>query len=298
MEGLRYAVHAYAWVSRWTQDALPLLGKARELGFDAFEVPLMDLEEVNPRDIRREAERLGLLIVTSTVLAEDTDVSSPEEDVRRRGLEYLLRCVEVSGEMGALSFSGVLYGALGKRITTFPGREYFERAAEALRKVARRAQDFGLLVGIEPVNRYESFLINTCDQALELLAMVGERNVRIHLDSYHMNIEENDFYTPTKKAAPYLCHYHLSESHRGIPGTGTVDWEGIFRALAESGYRGIVGMESFVEVSDSMRAGTCIWRRMAPSSDVLLREGLAFLKELERRHFAPQEGQKINAKGG
>lgn len=286
MGALRYAVHAYAWTSKWTRDALRFLAKARELGFDAFEVPLMDLEEVEPRAIRKEAERLGLLVVTSTVLSEDTDVSSPEASVRQRGIEYLMRCVAVAAEMGALSLSGVLYGALGKRIATFPGREYFERAAEALQKVARKAQEFGLLVGIEPVNRYESFLINTCDQALEFLGMVGEPNVRMHLDSYHMNIEENDFYTPTKKAAPYLCHYHLSESHRGIPGTGTVDWDSIFRALAESSYRGIVGMESFVEVSDSMRAGTCIWRKMAPSSDVLLREGLAFLRDLERRHFA------------
>ncbi|MCS7242547.1 sugar phosphate isomerase/epimerase family protein [Candidatus Caldatribacterium sp.] len=286
MGALRYAVHAYAWTSRWTRSALCLLAKARELGFDAFEVPLMDLEEIEPQAIRKEAEQLGLLLVTSTVLSEDTDVSSPEAAIRQRGIAYLMRCVEVAAEMGALSLSGVIYGALGKRIATFPGREYFERAAEVLREVARRAQEFGLILGIEPVNRYESFLINTCDQALELLGMVGEPNVRIHLDSYHMNIEENDFYTPTKKAAPYLCHYHLSESHRGIPGTGTVDWDGIFRALAESGYRGIVGMESFVEVSDSMRAGTCIWRKMAPSSDVLLREGLAFLRDLERRHFA------------
>ncbi len=292
METLRYAVHAYAWTSRWTRDALRLLEKARELGFDAFEVPLMDLEDIDPRNIRREAERLGLSLVTSTVLSEATDVSSPDADIRRRGIAYLMRCVDVSVEMGALSLSGVLYGALGKRIATFPGKEYYERAAEALKQVAQRAQESGLLVGIEPVNRYESFLVNTCDQALELLAMIGEPNVRIHLDSYHMNIEENDFYTPTKKALPYLCHYHLSESHRGIPGTGTVDWDGIFRALAEGGYRGMVGMESFAEVSDSMRAGTCIWRKLAPSSDVLLREGLAFLKGLERRHFAPQGGEK------
>lgn len=292
MGTLRYAVHAYAWTSRWTRDALRLLEKAQKLGFDAFEVPLMDLEEVDPQAIRREAERLGLLVVTSTVLSEDTDVSSPEAASRQRGIEYLMRCVAVAAEMGALSLSGVLYGALGKRISTFPGREYLERAAEALQKVARKAQEFGLIVGIEPVNRYESFLINTCDQALELLAMIGEPNVRIHLDSYHMNIEENDFYTPTKKAIPYLCHYHLSESHRGIPGTGTVDWDSIFRALAEGGYRGIVGMESFAEVADSMRAGTCIWRKMAPSSDVLLREGLAFLRDLEKRHFALQEGKK------
>jgi D-psicose/D-tagatose/L-ribulose 3-epimerase len=286
MGRLQYAVHAYAWTAKWTKDSLCLLGKAKDMGFDAIEIPLMDLENIDPLSIREEAQKLHLKVVTSTVLSEATDVSSPDEDARRNGLRYLEKCLEVSVGMGALSFSGVIYSALGKRISTFPGPEYLERAAKALKKVAQKARSLGLVVGIEPVNRYETFLINTCEQALRLLEMIGEDNVRIHLDAYHMNIEENDFYTPTKKALPYLCHYHLSESHRGIPGTGTVDWDDIFRALAEGNYQGMVGMESFAEVSDSMRAGTCIWRKMAPSSDVLLREGLVFLKNLERKHFA------------
>ena len=115
--------------------------------------------------------------------------------------------------------------------------------------------------------------------------MIGEPNVGIHLDAYHMNIEEEGFYGPTIKAAPLLRHYHLSESHRGIPGHGTVDWDGIYRALGESNYRGIVGLESFIEVSPAMQAATCIWRTMAPSSDVLLREGLKFLKSLEAKYY-------------
>lgn len=286
MGQLQYAVHAYAWTSKWTRGSLCLLEKAKNMGFDAIEIPLMDLEGVDSLSIREEAQKLHLKVVTSTVLSEAADVSSPDRDIWCRGLRYLEKCVEVSVEMGALSFSGVLYSALGKRISTFPGPEYLERAAEALKRVAQRARALGLVIGIEPVNRYETFLINTCEQALRLLEMIGEDNVKIHLDAYHMNIEENGFYTPTKKALPYLCHYHLSESHRGIPGTGTVDWDGIFRALAEGNYQGMVGMESFTEISDSMRVGTCVWRKMAPSSDVLLREGLAFLKNLERKHFA------------
>ncbi|NIQ99310.1 MAG: sugar phosphate isomerase/epimerase, partial [Gemmatimonadales bacterium] len=112
-------------------------------------------------------------------------------------------------------------------------------------------------------NRYESFLVNTCDQAFRLRQMIAEPNVAVHLDAYHMNVEEADFYEPTKKAAPYLCHYHLSESHRGTPGTGLVDWDGIYRALSEAGYTGAVGLESFVEVSPAMAGATCIWRRLA-----------------------------------
>ena len=156
------------------------------------------------------------------------------------------------------------------------------RAAEVLREVARHAAGRGVTVGIEPVNRYESFLVNTAAQGLELLELVGEPNVGVHLDAYHMNIEEDEFRAPVELVAEHLVHFHLSESHRGIPGRGTVDWESIMGALGDAGYSGYVGLESFAEVSDAMRGATCIWRDLAPSSDELVREGLAYLKGLDR----------------
>jgi D-psicose/D-tagatose/L-ribulose 3-epimerase len=166
-----------------------------------------------------------------------------------------------------------------------PDERYWERSAQALKHLAKLAQDFGVVLGIEPINRYESFLINTCEQAFKLKEMIDEPNIAIHLDAYHMNIEEEDFYGPTNRAASHLCHYHLSESHRGTPGTGTVDWDGIYRALGEANYTGLVGLESFAEVSEAMRAATCIWRPLASSSDHLLTEGLRFLKDLEAKYY-------------
>jgi len=97
-----------------------------------------------------------------------------------------------------------------------------------------------------------------------------------------MNIEEDDFYEATRAAVPHLVHFHLSESHRGVPGSGTVDWEAILRALADGGYTGFVGLESFVEASPAMQAATYVWRAVAPDSDTLVRDGLAFLKDIER----------------
>ena len=122
------------------------------------------------------------------------------------------------------------------------------------------AADVGVLIGIEPINRYETFLINTCDQALKLLKMIDEPNVRIHPDAYHMNIEENDFYEPTKKVAPYLCHYHLSESHRGAPGTGTVNWDEIYQAFGETSYAEWLGWNRLSTYPTPCGAATCVWR--------------------------------------
>jgi D-psicose/D-tagatose/L-ribulose 3-epimerase len=285
MAGLRYAVHAYAWTTSWSNNTLDLIDRAKRLGFDAIEVPLMELGNVDPPRIRERAEAAGLGVCTSTALAREHDITSEDEATRKRGLQYLEDCVNKTAAMGGSLFTGVVYSAIGRRIDSMPDERYWDWSAQALRGAARLGQEVGVSIGIEPINRYETFLINTCEQALRLREMIGEPNVGIHLDAYHMNVEENDFYHPTKAAAPHLCHFHLSESHRGIPGTGTVDWDGIFRALGEAGYAGLVGLESFVEVSEAMREATCVWRRMAPSSDELLKRGLEFLRGLEAKYM-------------
>jgi D-psicose/D-tagatose/L-ribulose 3-epimerase len=285
MQKLKYAVHAYAWTSSWSNQTLDLIDRARRLGFDVIEVPLMELGLVDAKAIRKRAADVGIGLCTSTACSEADDPTGEDEATRRRGVEYLLGCIRATADMGATVFTGVTYSAIGRRIASLPGEEYWERAASALRQAARYAAELGVTVGIEPINRYESFLVNTCDQALRLKELIGEPNVSIHLDAYHMNIEEADFYEPTRKAAPYLCHYHLSESHRGTPGTGRVDWDGLYRALADAGYSGMVGMESFSEVSGAMAAATCIWRKLSTSSDELLSEGLQFLKDLEIKYY-------------
>jgi D-psicose/D-tagatose/L-ribulose 3-epimerase len=285
MQKLKYAVHAYAWTPSWSNQTLHLIDRARRLGFDIIEIPLMELELVDAKAIRSRAEEVGIGLCTSTACSEANDPTGDDEATRRRGVEYLLACIRATADMGATVFTGVTYSAIGRRISAMPGEQYWERAASALRQAARYAEGLGVTVGIEPINRYETFLVNTCDQAVRLKEIIGEPNVSIHLDAYHMNIEEADFYQPTRKAAPYLCHYHLSESHRGTPGTGRVDWDGIYRALAEADYTGMVGMESFSEVSGAMAAATCIWRKLSGSSDELLSEGLRFLKGLETKYY-------------
>jgi D-psicose/D-tagatose/L-ribulose 3-epimerase len=285
MGKLKYAVHAYAWTGRWSNETLHLVDRAKDLGFDMIEIPLMEVEFVDPVAIRKRLDEVGLDVCTSTACSESSDITADDETGRQRGVNYLKRCIKATADMGASVFTGVTYSALGRKIAHMPDESHWERAAKGLKQAARYAQDLGVTVGIEPVNRYETFLVNTCDQAFRLREMIGEPNVALHLDAYHMNIEEAGFYEPTRKAAPYLCHYHLSESHRGTPGTGVVDWEGIYRALAQAGYKGAVGLESFVEVSPAMAGATCIWRRLAQSSDQLLTDGLRYLKAIESKCY-------------
>jgi D-psicose/D-tagatose/L-ribulose 3-epimerase len=281
---MKLGIHAMAWTSHWSDESLPLVDRVAGLGLDFVEIPLMDVEDVHPAPIRKRLDDVGIDVVTSTVLSEATDITSPDPQVRAAGVDYLRRCVDVTAELGATQFSGVIYGMHGKRPRERPNEQDWAWSAECLARTAEHATRNGIAVGIEPVNRYESPLVNTCEQAVRLAELIDAPNLRIHLDTYHMNIEEKSWAEPVVLAGDRLCHFHLCENDRGIPGTGLVDWEELFGALARIRYAGYAGLESFVDVSEDMVAGTCVWRDLAPSGDVLVREGTAFLRNLARRH--------------
>ncbi|MEI8196350.1 MAG: sugar phosphate isomerase/epimerase family protein, partial [Phycisphaerae bacterium] len=221
-------------------------------------------------------------VCTSTVLLGGTDLTSDNAAIRRQGVAYLKACVQATHEVGARNFSGVIYSQHVKPAAKRPTQQVWQWAADGLREVARFAQQYYVQIGLEPANRYETCMVNTCQQARDLLGKIGEPNVKIHLDTYHMNIEEKSFYEATKLAGKDLIHYHLCENDRGIPGTGLVDWDGIFKALAEIKYDGYAALESFVDCTDNMN--TWVWRQLAPSGDTLVREGTAFIRSMQEKH--------------
>ncbi len=279
---MKLGIHAYAWCSQWTNETLDLIDRVKNLGLDFIELPLMCLDTFDTGAVRSRLEAVGLDSVTSTVLTAETDITSDDPEVRQHGVRYLEECVRASAAVCAESFSGVIYSQHVKGLPTRPGEEQWERSAESLRPAVRLGEQLGVVLAVEPVNRYESCLVNTCDQALYLIERVGEDNLKVHLDTYHMNIEEKSFYDATQAAGNRLVHYHLCENDRGIPGTGLVDWDGIFRALAELEYDGNAALESFVDTTDNMN--TWVWRQLAPSGDVLLQQGVAFIRAKMREY--------------
>jgi D-psicose/D-tagatose/L-ribulose 3-epimerase len=191
-------------------------------------------------------------------------------------------CVDVTAAMGGVQFSGVIYGMHRKRPSGRPALQDWQWSAECLSAVADHAAAEGVRLALEPCNRYETPLINTCEQATRLIQMVGRENVGIHLDTYHMNVEERSWTDPVLLAGSRLFHIHLCENDRGIPGSGHVDWNALFHALALIHYRGYAGLEAFVNVSPEMVASRCVWRDVASSPDVYIREGVAFVREFAR----------------
>jgi D-psicose/D-tagatose/L-ribulose 3-epimerase len=246
------------------------------MGLDFIELPLMVLEMFDAKAVSERLKEVELDAVTSTVLMEDTDITSDHAKVRDNGVKYLRDCVKATHDVGATSFSGVIYSQHVKNANIRPTEQTWKFSAECLKKVAKYAKPLGVSIGLEPVNRYETYLINTCEQALKLKDMIDEDNVKIHLDTYHMNIEEKCFYDATKMAGNDLIHYHLCENDRGIPGTGLVNWDDIFKALSEIEYQGYAALESFVDTTDNI--STWVWRQLAPSGDLLLKQGSKFIR--------------------
>jgi D-psicose/D-tagatose/L-ribulose 3-epimerase len=279
---MKLGIHAYAWCSQWSNDTLDLIDRVKRLGLDFIEIPLMCLDTLDARAVRERLQRAGLDVCTSTVLLGDTDITSDDPAVRARGVAYLKDCVRATHAIGASSFSGVIYARHVNPSARRPDEATWQRSADALREVADTAAPLGVTLGLEPVNRYESCLVNTCEQAKRLKALIGRDNIRVHLDTYHMNIEEKSFYAATRLAGPDLIHYHLCENDRGIPGTGLVDWDGLFRALGEMNYKGYAALESFVDCTDNMN--TWVWRPLAPDGDTLVRDGVAFIRKMQRKH--------------
>lgn len=279
---MKLGIHAYAWCSQWSNDTLDLIDRVKKLEMDFIEIPLMVLEAFDAPAIKERLEKVGLGAVTSTVLLGDTDITSDDAEIRAKGIDYLKACVQATSDIGAKNFSGVIYSQFVKPSIQRPTEQTWQYSADCLREVARFAKNLGVNIGIEPVNRYETYLVNTCEQALKLMKIIGEDNVKVHLDTYHMNIEEKSFYDATKLAGDNLIHYHLCENDRGIPGTGLVDWDSIFKALAEINYRGNAALESFVDCTENMN--TWVWRQLAPDGDTLLREGVAFIRKMQKKY--------------
>lgn len=196
--------------------------------------------------------------------------------------DFLRLALDKSAEVGATFLSGVLYGHLGYLTGTPPTQEERDTCARVLADVAEYARRLGVTLGLEPVNRYESYLFNTVKDTLALIEAIeaqGVDNVYVHADTYHMNIEEAGFRQAILLAGPKLAYIHMSESDLGVPGQGNVHWDDVFRGLAEINYRGPLVLESFAAVNPDLAGATCMWRKFDYTSEQLASEGVAFLRE-------------------
>ncbi len=272
---MRFGAHAFVWASDWSrQNATRVIEGAAQAGLDFVEIPLLRPHEFDVAWTKGMLEKHGLEATFS--LGLPVDASLPGQPDRAK--TFLFKVLQVIHQMNSDLLTGVIYGTLGQLPGHPPTPQELEIVAKTIKQVAREAATLGLRLGIEPVNRYETHLINLGSQGLDLIKAIGEPNVFLHLDTYHMNIEEKGFEGPIVQAGNKLQYIHLSESDRGTPGAGNVQWDKVFSGLAAIGYQGDLVMESFVALNPDIARATCIWRDVAGDPAILVREGLRFLR--------------------
>ena len=257
-------VHALVWVGNWSkEECRKAISKSKEAGYDLIEIPALDPKSINIEDTKKVLEEYGLKGACSLGLSRDADINNEDPEVVARGEKKLMDALTVVEGLGGDYLGGVLYSYLGKypKPTTPKARE---NATNSLRRLAQAAKSKGITIGLEPVNRYESNLINTGAQALEMINAIGEDNVKVHLDIYHMNIEEQDLVSPVIECGDKLGYVHIGASHRGPLGTGNVDFDSFFGALAKINYKGVITFESFSSavVNEELSNTLGIWRNL------------------------------------
>jgi len=257
-------VHALVWVGGWSKDQCrEAIKNSAEAGYGLIEIPALDPKSIDVEHTKATLKEFGLKGACSLGLSFDADINNDDSEIAKRGEARLMDALNVVEQLGGDYLGGVIFSALGKYKFP-PTKKARDNAVAALKRLAIAAQAKGITLGLEPVNRYESNLLNTGSQALEMIKDIGEPNVVVHLDIYHMNIEEQDLVSPVLEAGNKLGYVHIGASHRGPLGTGNIDFDSFFGALAKIGYKGTITFESFSStvVAPDLSSTLGIWRNL------------------------------------
>lgn len=280
----QFGCHGSVWTGSFDPEnfrsAVRLTGEA---GYDLIELPLLDPHGFDVTAGRAIIDEYGINVNVSLGLNDTTDISSEDPAAIAAGEALLVRAVDVLSELGGDWLVGVIYGALQKHMA--PATERARQSGiGVIRRVADRAQASGIRVGLEVVNRYETNIINTARQALQYVHEVDRSNVYLHLDTYHMNIEESDMMNPFLDAGDRLGYVHIGESHRGYLGSGTVDFDTTFRTLERIGFDGPIVFESFSSaVVDPVLSNMLgVWRNLWDDNVDLASHANAFMRNKAR----------------
>lgn len=276
---MKFGIHSLLFRETFLEKDLPLLDKVRRMGFDTLEIIPFDPDGFPAAKVRQAAADLELTINTGYGMPAEYNIISPDPAVRQRGVEFGKKMVDLSNEAGAPIFAGMIYAGWGYLTGKPRTEDEWKWGVENFRLIAEHAASTSRLVlGIEPVNRFESHFINTVHDAIKFINAVGMDNVKVHLDTFHMIREEANIRAAVLEAGPKLGYVHACENQRGIPGTGLMHWVEFFTALRDVKYDGCITIESFDPDFASIAGQCCIWRKLADSPEQLATEGLRFLR--------------------
>lgn len=281
---MRFGINTFLFTSPFTDESTKLFKQFKNWGFESIEIPIEDPSHIDPVHVKRELDRHGL--VCGSVCA----CMGPDRDLRgtpkqqRTGLDYLREIIDQMVVLKCPSLIGPVYSAVGRADAVPPdqSKRQWRTVTKNLRTICKYAEKHARQICLEPLNRFETDFINTCDQALKMAKAVGSPALKLHLDTFHMNIEEKNQAAAIRKAGKMLGHFHACGSDRGTPGKDHIDWKSIAAALKAVRYDGDVVIESFTTDVKVIARAAAIWRRIEPTRNEIAVKGLKFLKRTLR----------------
>lgn len=276
---MKFGANTFIWSDRFGPEQFSLLPKLKEAGFDGVELPMIEHPVKRNPALRRELETVGLACTFCVVLPQGFNTVSDDATVRARTFEHWKTCIEAAAELGGKILAGPLYAPVGY----LPGRrrtpDEWQRAVEMFQELSPMLDQYDVSLAIEPLNRYETYFLNTAEDAAQLCREVGHRRVGILFDTYHANIEEKSIAAAINTVREHLLHFHSCENDRGVPGTGHIQWTEVFQALRKADYDGWLTIEGFGFSLGALSAAASIWRDLAPTPDAIAFDGIRFLRQ-------------------
>ncbi|GAB5447606.1 sugar phosphate isomerase/epimerase family protein [Gymnodinialimonas sp.] len=275
---MKYGIHAGLWQARWTDEITPILKTVADLGFDGVEVSLLGMTDEKAAVLGQAVRDHGLEVTCSDGLAPDKDITSDNEQARAAGVDYLTWAIETTARIGSRGLAGVVFAPWG----VF---DPLNKPARAARSAACLGQLDGVLaandvtLGIEALNRFETDLVNTAQEACEIARASGSSRVGALLDTFHLNMEEKDITAAISASADKLVHFHVSDNDRGVPGSGHIPWDTVKAGLDRAGYDGWIVAEMFVIAGNPASADLNIWRDIEPDATDAAARALAFMRK-------------------
>ena len=278
-------LYAY-WSRDWNVDFHPYIDKAADLGFDVLELHAAAVTDMSPAErkkLKEHADKRHIDLCYVVGLTPQYDIAVKDETVRRNGVQYLQKIAAAVGEMGGKMVSGILYSCwpTGLPAGETDRRPYMERSVTGMKEAIKAAEDHSVQFNLEVVNRFEHYMLNTCADALEYVKRVGSPNLKIHLDTFHMNIEEDSIGQALEQAGKYLGHVHVGENNRTPPGSGHghIPWDEVVRAIKKVDYKDYVVMEPFTVPGGEVGRDIRIYRDLRVTDpDVEARNALQFIR--------------------
>jgi len=275
---MQFGVNTYIWGATFGPADFHLLPRLKDAGFDGVEVPILDPASFDARAVRREFDRLGLARTAVANVPRGSSLASADPGERQRARDHVVACVHAARDFGATVLAGPMYTPVGFLTGGRRTAEEWRWAVDSWQQLAPVVEAAGIDIGLEPLNRFETYFLNTAADAARLCADIGSPRIGILLDTFHANIEEKSIGAALRAASPHLKHLHVCENDRGIPGSGHVAWDEFFSTVAALGYDRWMTIESFGFSLGELSTAAAVWRDLAPTPEAIAFEGLPFLR--------------------